>query len=185
MLDPSLPENIAACEGDFGGCGRPKIVYNEATKKYVMYSFSSRLANPGTIPVFVSDYLATGYSFVGYSQVQGVPENYVIEDLGLSVIDGVGYVIWTMFNLVDTYGLGGLAGYSSIWPPFIQTLNVQQLTPDFLNGTGVNYPIVQGSYPVTQNSTNLIDGQVEAPDFFKRGDYYYALGSSTLSVFTA
>lgn len=178
VFNSTDPINSAACAGDFGGCGRPKIIYNEQSKKYVLYSFASRLSAPGTIPVFTSDSLTSGYTFAGYSHVSGVPENYVIEDLGLSVIDGIGYVIWTQFDYKQTLSLGGLAGYSSIYPPFIQTLNLQRLTQDFLNTTGTNILVVQGSYPVYENSSNIIDGQVEAPDFFKRGGHYYAIGSS-------
>lgn len=58
---------------------------------------------------------------------------------------------------------------------------VQQLTDDFLNGTGKAYPVVQegGDFPVMPASENLIDRQVESPDLFKRGEYYYVVGSAT------
>lgn len=39
MFNYSAPENLAVC-GQLGGCGRPKILYNELTKKYVLYMFS-------------------------------------------------------------------------------------------------------------------------------------------------
>ncbi|KAJ5735306.1 uncharacterized protein N7483_000431 [Penicillium malachiteum] len=136
LFNSTDPINKAACTGSMGGCGRPKIVYNGQTQKHVLYSFASRLSAPGTIPVFTSDSLTSGYTFAGYSHVKGVPQNWTVEDLGLSVIDGTEYVIWTQYDYTETVGRGALAGYSSIYPPFIQTLHLQKLTPDFLNGTG-------------------------------------------------
>lgn len=68
-----------------------------------------------------------------------------------------------------------------MWPPFLQTVLIQQLTNDFLNGTGDAFPVIQdgGSFPVMPNSPNLIDGQVESPYLIKRGDTFYMIGSST------
>jgi hypothetical protein len=59
---------------------------------------------------------------------------------------------------------------------------VQQLTDDFLNGTGKAYPVIDrgGEFPVTSTSPNQIDGQVESPDLFKRGNRYCRIPTSFL-----
>ncbi|CAI7673616.1 unnamed protein product [Penicillium bialowiezense] len=64
--------------------------------------------------------------------------------------------------------------FGSIWPPFSQTVIIEKLTDDFLNSTGESSYIIQqgGDFPVTATSPNLIDGQVESPDLFKRGDWW-------------
>jgi hypothetical protein len=51
---------------------------------------------------------------------------------------------------------------------------VQQLSDDFLSGVGNAYPVIEagGDCPVTPTSKNLLDGEVESPDLFKRGNYY-------------
>lgn len=35
------------------------------------------------------------------------------------------------------------------------------------------------TFPVLQNTTQIIDGQVESPDLIKRGEFFYMIGSST------
>jgi hypothetical protein len=39
VFDITTPTNAAACSG-FGACSRPKIVFNQSTKKYVFYGFA-------------------------------------------------------------------------------------------------------------------------------------------------
>ena len=53
---------------------------------------------------------------------------------------------------------------------------VQQLSDDFLTGVGDAYPVIKagGDFPVIPTSKNLLDGEVESPDLFKRGNYYCA-----------
>ncbi|KAL1859652.1 hypothetical protein Daus18300_009517 [Diaporthe australafricana] len=178
VFDINDPVNAEACAGIFGGCGRPKVIFNELTKKFVFYGFGSKgFGTPG-IPVFTSDTLTSDYKFMG-NMIQGRWESgFGAEDLSLAIIDGKGYVIWTSFNMTSTI-IDGTLG--SIWPPFLQTVLIQQLTDDFLNGTGDAFPVIQdgGSFPVMPNSPNLIDGQVESPDLIKRGDTLYMIGSST------
>ncbi|KAG4435056.1 hypothetical protein IFR05_009462 [Cadophora sp. M221] len=173
----NLTTNMNVCSG-FGSCSRPKVVYNEKTKKYVLYGFASVTGGPPGIPVFTSDQLTKGYTFAGRMIPDYHPSGYGVEDLGLAVIDGKGYVTWTGFNLTAVFTQ---PPPGNIWPPFIQTVLVQELTPDFLNGAGKAYPVVEagGDFPVTPTSKNLVDGQVESPDLFKRGDYYYMVGSGT------
>ncbi|PVH81295.1 glycoside hydrolase family 43 protein [Cadophora sp. DSE1049] len=147
----NLTTNMNVCSG-FGSCSRPKVVYNEKTKKYVLYGFASVTGATPNIPVFTSDQLTKGYTFAGRMIPDYHPSGYGVEDLGLAVIDGKGYVTWTGFNLT----------------------------------AALTQPLVEagGDFPVTPASKNLVDGLVESPDLFKRGDYYYMVGSGTCAFCT-
>lgn len=64
---------------------------------------SGALGGPSGIPVFTSDYLTKGYTFAGRMVPEFYPSGYGVEDLGLAVIDGKGYVTWTGFNLTAVF----------------------------------------------------------------------------------
>jgi hypothetical protein len=54
LYDPTTTD---ACSGS-GGCGRPHIIYNAKTKKYILW------ANSDGYVVATSDHPATGYKFL-------------------------------------------------------------------------------------------------------------------------
>ena len=177
VFNISTPVNTKACIG-FGSCSRPKVIYNSKTKKYVFYGFAAPVGGKG-VPVFTSDHLTHGYKYVGNMMQAYSPPGYGLEDLGLAVIDGKGYLIYSGFNITHITYFGTP---SSIWSPFVITILVEELTEDFLNGTGKSYPVIEegGDFPVTSNSPNLADGGAQAPDLIKRGDTYC---NPTLSSF--
>ena len=79
-------------------------------------------------------------------------------------------VIWT-YSLIDFTTVG-----ASIWPPFLQSIYVQQLTPDLMNTTGSAYEIV--------TSGDLVDFETESPDIFYRGGSFYVIASNTCGFCT-
>ncbi|KAI9053403.1 hypothetical protein LZ554_002361 [Drepanopeziza brunnea f. sp. 'monogermtubi'] len=176
----SLTENAQHCLVGFGSCSRPKVIYNEKTQKYVFYGFAARIFGPAGVPVFTSDSLTSGYTFAGEMVPEYAPAGWGVEDLGLSVFDGKAYLTSTGWNLTALATEGGIG---SIWPPFINPVLVQELSEDFLQASGPSYPVHQAGtdFPILPNSTNLIDGQFQAPDLFRRGDTYYVIGSGTCS----
>ncbi|PQE04343.1 glycoside hydrolase family 43 protein [Rutstroemia sp. NJR-2017a BBW] len=96
-----------------------------------------------------------------------------------------GYVIFTSSSSTSGYTLSSeraLVGYQpslettqagdfSIWPPFKQSIYLQQLTPDLTNTTGN----VTHLAPVG----DLVDYEAESPDIFFRNGYYYVSASNT------
>lgn len=161
LFDPAEEAIATLCE-EGGECGRPHIVYNPTSSKYILWV---NAGSPGYI-IFTSSSPASGYvleptrATVGY---QPHPETDQAGDFSVAVINGTGYLA---YSLIDFTTLG-----ASIWPPFKQSLYIQQLTNDFMNTTG--------------NATNilpvgdLVDYQAESPDIFYRNGYYYVSASNT------
>ncbi|KAL4901486.1 hypothetical protein BDW74DRAFT_181777 [Aspergillus multicolor] len=134
-----------------------------------------RVGDPG-LPVFTSDNLTSGYTYAGRSWVEYAPERYIFEDQSVAAMDsGTAYSVWTAWNLTRAMTTGALG---SIMPILFQTLFIQQLTDDYMNGTGKSHPIVAGSFPVPYYGEDNMDAHIEAPDMFQRGDLYYVLGST-------
>ncbi|KAJ5032416.1 uncharacterized protein L3040_009021 [Drepanopeziza brunnea f. sp. 'multigermtubi'] len=176
----NLTENAQYCLVGLGSCSRPKVIYNEKTRKYVFYGFATRGSGPATVPVFTSDSLTSGYTFAGEMIPDYAPAGWSVEDLGLTVLDGKAYLTFTGWNITSMYSDGHLG---SIWPPFINPVLVQPLSEDFLQASGRSYPVHQAGtgFPIFPDSPNLIDGQFQSPDLFRRGDTYYVIGSGTCS----
>lgn len=132
---------------------------------FVLYMFAGF---PGLV-VFASTSRTSGYKYVGRSASGYQPPGHISWDHSLSIIDGKGYKIYGSWNLSST-----MRSPTSIWPPFLQTVFIEQLTDDYLNGTGTAYPVVTdpASFPITQNSPSIVDALVEAPALFKRGDFF-------------
>ncbi|KAM0787148.1 hypothetical protein ACM66B_006399 [Microbotryomycetes sp. NB124-2] len=179
LYDPSTPENAAVCN-QFGNCGRPKVLYNASTKKYVLYMFSGQ---PGYV-VFTSDKLSSGYTYAGRSLSAFQPQGYVSWDHSLVKLDNKAYVVHGSFNLSRT-----LQELSSIWPPFLMSIYIEELTPDYLNSTGTYTSVTlpqSGPAPLSESAvaadrSKLADSLVEAPDLFMRGSDYYMIGSQICS----
>lgn len=85
-------------------------------------------------------------------------------DFTVHTINGTGYLV---YSLIDFSTLG-----ASIWPPFLQSMYVQALTPDMRNTTGAAYHVVSAAQ-------DFVDFEAESPDIFKRGDYFYITASNT------
>lgn len=165
LLNGSDPAVLAICTSGNGGCGRPHIVYSEATKKYVLWV---NAGSPGYV-TFTSSEPTKGYvqtearSTVGPMDT-GIQTGIQAGDFAVRVINGVGYAA---YSLIDFKTVG-----ASIWPPFLQTLNIMELTPDLLNGTGQSYQVVSGA-------DDLVDNEAESPDIFYREPYFYVAASNT------
>jgi beta-xylosidase len=65
---------------------------------------------------------------------------------------------------------------ASLWPPFLQSIHIQELTPDFLSTTGEAYHVI--SYG------NIVDFEDDTPNIFTRSDSFYVTASNTCGVCT-
>ncbi|KAH6681494.1 glycosyl hydrolase [Halenospora varia] len=168
LFDPNTTEIKAFCSTPLSGnCGRPHIVYSEATSTYVLWVNAN---SPG-YAVFTSSSPTSGYvlnpgrALVGYQP----PGPFQAGDFSVAVVNGTGYLAYSLIDFTTTG--------ASIWPPFLQSIYFQQLTPDLLNTTG------NVSHVVTP-ANDLVDFEAESPDIFKRGDYYYITASNTCGFCT-
>ncbi|KAH7418159.1 glycosyl hydrolase [Cadophora sp. MPI-SDFR-AT-0126] len=166
-FDPNTPEIKSLCSAPLSGnCGRPHIIYSAANNNYVLWVDAQ---TPG-YAIFTSSSPIRGFvhsqerALVGYQP----PGPYKAGDFGVHVIDGTGYLT---YSLIDFTTLG-----ASIWPPFFQSIYVQKLTPDMRNTTGPAYHVLTNS--------DLVDMEAESPDIFKRGDYFYVTASNTCGFCT-
>lgn len=87
----------------------------------------------------------------------------------MAVINGTGYLA---YSLIDFTTVG-----ASIWPPFLQSIYLQPLTPSLTNTTGTPSHVVSAA-------GDLVDYEAESPDIFKRGDYFYVSASNTCGFCT-
>jgi hypothetical protein len=76
------------------------------------------------------------------------------------VIDGIGYIA---YSLIDCTTVG-----ASIWPPFLQSIYVRQLSPNMKNTTWSVGHVVSAA-------NDLVDMEAESPDVFKRGEFSISL----------
>jgi hypothetical protein len=86
-------------------------------------------------------------------------------DFTVEVIDGEGYIVFSALDFKSPNA-------GSVWPPIFQNMHASKLTADFMNTTGV-------SWPVSSKAGDLIDNEAESPDIFKRGDVFYVAASNT------
>ena len=152
----------ATCFTSSGGCGRPHMLYNNATQKYVLWLNGN---SPGY-------YTATSDSPTGpfslnsqralidpqFDSLQ--PADFAVETHGKDA-----FIVFSALNFRDPRA-------GSIWPPIFQTIHVSKLTDDYLNTTGV-------SYPVRSSEFDLIDQETESPDIFWRNGLVYVSASNT------
>ncbi|KAK5135352.1 hypothetical protein LTR08_005294 [Meristemomyces frigidus] len=145
-----------------GGCGRPHIVYNANSKRYVLW------ANAGSSGYQVATSVSPSGPFVFLNSTAAIdpqfdglqPADFTVETFGSK-----GYIVFSALNFMDSRA-------GSIWPPIFQTLHVSELTDDFTNTTLVSYPVIS-------NETDLIDQEAESPDIFMRHGKYYISASNT------
>ncbi|KAK5124275.1 hypothetical protein LTR85_001978 [Meristemomyces frigidus] len=145
-----------------GGCGRPHIVYNSNSSRYILWAnagSSGYQVATSASPVGPFEFLNTTAAID--PQFDGLqPADFTVETFG-----DKGYIVFSALNFVsDSAG--------SIWPPIFQTIHISELTEDFTNTTQV-------SYPVSSNLTDLIDQETESPDIFMRNGKYYVAASNT------
>lgn len=161
LFDPNTTEIAALCYGSLtGNCGRPHIVYNAAEEEYVLWVNAQA---PG-YALFVSNSATSGYVSVKDRALVGVQRSATMTgDFSVEIINGTGYLAYSLLDFTTTG--------ASIWPPFLQSIYVQQLTTDLKNTTGEAYQIM----PVG----DLVDNEAESPDIWQRGDYFYVTASNT------
>ncbi|KAK8904508.1 hypothetical protein ACHAPF_003278 [Botrytis cinerea] len=161
LFDPTENATATICEQS-GDCGRPHMLYDPARALYILWV---NAGTPGYV-IFTSSSPTSGFvaessrALVGY---QPEPATHQTGDFSVAMINGTGYIA---YSLIDFTTLG-----ASIWPPFKQSIYIQQLTSDFMNTTGNATEVL----PVG----DLVDLQAESPDIFYREGYYYISASNT------
>lgn len=168
LFDANTTEIQTLCGGELtGNCGRPHIVYSEATNTYVLWVN----ANAPGYALFTSNSPTSGYTLspnralVRYQP----PGPFMTGDFSVAVIGGAGYIVYSLLDFTTTG--------ASIWPPFDQSIYLQPLTPSLTNTTGTVSHILSPS-------KDLVDYEAESPDIFKRGDYFYISASNTCGFCT-
>lgn len=78
--------------------------------------FLGRVADPG-LAVFTSYYLTYGYTYASLSSVEYAPLSWIVEDRSVAVVDGIGYSVWTTFDLTRIETEGALRSVR----PYLQT----------------------------------------------------------------
>ncbi|CZR54322.1 uncharacterized protein PAC_04206 [Phialocephala subalpina] len=167
-FDPNTAEIETLCLAPLSGnCGRPHIVYSAANNDYVLWV---NAGSPGYV-LFTSSSPTSGFVQNSDRALVGVqpPGPFQAGDFSVHVTNGTGYLA---YSLIDFTTAG-----ASIWPPFNQSIYVQQLTPDMRNTTGLAYHVVS-------SSNDLIDFEAESPDIFKRNGYFYISASNTCGFCT-
>lgn len=164
LFDPNDSGNAAICAMN-GNCGRPHVLYNDANKEYVLW------VNAGTsgYQLFTSAQPYSGFTAVAQTAAvgYGTPAT-AVADFTVENINGTGYLV---YSSIDYTTLG-----ASIWPPFNQSMFVQQLSPDFKSTTGVAHHVLSNG--------DLVDYESESPDIFYRNGYYYITASNTCGYCT-
>ncbi len=136
----------ARCHGWSNGCFRPHVVFNRSTGKYVLWV--NVYDRPVSYYVLESDspagpFVERGSPTLAFNtagpsgKINNGDENLFVDD------DGTGYVVYTEW----AKGRGNIV--------------VEQLTPDYLSGTG--------------RYASLGVSQTESPTLFKRNGIYYVL----------
>ncbi|KAE9371196.1 glycoside hydrolase family 43 protein [Stipitochalara longipes BDJ] len=156
-----------AHEGALGyGGSRSHIIYNAASKKYIVWAdgagASGYIVGTSTSPV-------SGYTAAGVAAVDANP-TFQKADMAVEVIDSKGYLVYSTLNFQDPRA-------GSMWPAIYQTSHIVQLTDDYLSTTKM-------SYNVTSAAFDLVDNQVESPDLFYHVSASNSCGlcSGTISV---
>lgn len=160
LYDPAAPGN--PCLDPNGGCGRPHILHNRPTGKYVLW------ANAGTQGYVIATSTSPAGPFAFLSQRAAIdaqfdglqPADFAVESFGDKA-----HLVFSALNFRDPRA-------GSIWPPIFQTLHISELSTDFTNTTLT-------SYPVTSAENDLFDQETESPDLFMRNGVYYVAASNT------
>lgn len=148
LFDPNSSNSPCAASG---GCGRPHIVYNQKSQKYILW------ANAGSPGYAVATSQSPSGPFTFLTQRAVIdpqfnslqPADFTVESYGNKA-----YLVFSALNFADPRA-------GSIWPAIFQTMHVSELTDDFMNTTGKSYPIRSSNF-------DLLDQEVESPDLFYR-----------------
>jgi hypothetical protein len=168
LFDPNTSEIQTLCAAPLSGnCGRPHIVYSAKNNDYVLWV---NQGIPGYV-LFTSPNPISGYTLEADRALLGFqpPGPFQGGDFSVQKINGTGYIA---YSLIDFSTVG-----ASIWPPFLQSIYVQQLTPDMRNTSGAATHVISAA-------GDLVDFEAESPDIFQRGDYYYITASNTCGFCT-
>jgi hypothetical protein len=123
--------------------------------------------SPGYL-LFTSDNPTSGYTMHPERALVGFqpPGPFQGGDFSVQSINGTGYIA---YSLIDFTTVG-----ASIWPPFNQSIYLQELTPSMLNTTGSVSHVISAA-------GDLVDFEAESPDIFKRDDHFYITASNTVN----
>ncbi|CAK7229512.1 hypothetical protein SBRCBS47491_007272 [Sporothrix bragantina] len=144
------------------GGGRPHVVYNAATKKYVLW-----VNIDGGYQVATSSSPAGGFVSVGDAAIDPSVSaaGLIGADHSVATFGEQAYLAYSTLNFADPRA-------GSLWPPIFQTMHLSPLTSDFTNTT------LQG-YNVTSAAFDDVDQQTESPDMFMRDNTMYVVTSNT------
>jgi hypothetical protein len=138
------------------GLGRPHIIYNDATKLYVLWANTEGAYTTWTSPEPLGPYTLKG--------PVPVPQNVFFGgDFTVRNVLGSGWISYSAFNF-STAG--------TIWPPFNQAQVLQELTTDYTNFTGPQYSVISAA-------DDEVDHSTEAADLFEKDGMIYWTGSAT------
>jgi hypothetical protein len=134
--------------------GRPHIIYNAATKLYVLWANTA-----GAYASFTSPNPLGPWTLKGRVPVP-VPFG---GDFTVRNVSGSAYISYSAFNF---------SAAGTIWPPFEQSQVLQELTSDYTNVTGP-------TWTVTSAANDEVDRSTEAADLWERDGTVYWTGSAT------
>ncbi|CAK7205295.1 hypothetical protein SEUCBS139899_008064 [Sporothrix eucalyptigena] len=145
--------------------GRPHMVYNAATQKYVLW-----VNVDGGYQVGTSSSPTGGFELVNGSGMAALDPSVAAAGLigadhAVASFGDKAYLAYATLNFADPRA-------GSLWPPIFQTMHLTPLTADFTNTT------LQG-WNVTSPAFDALDQQTESPDIFERDGKMYIVTSNT------
>ncbi|KAL1889757.1 hypothetical protein Sste5346_008745 [Sporothrix stenoceras] len=143
--------------------GRPHMIYNAATDKYVLW-----VNVDGGYKVGTSSSPTGGFEYVegGGALYPGIQEAGLIgADHSVASFGDTAYLAFAALNFADPRA-------GSLWPPIFQTMHLSPLTSDFINST-------LDAFNVTSPAFDGVDQQTESPDIFIRNGTMYIVTSNT------
>lgn len=132
--------------------GRPHIIFNPATQLYILWANTA-----GAFATFTSSKPLGPWTAQGRVPVP-VPFG---GDFTVRNVSGSAYIAYSAFNF---------SAAGTIWPPFEQSMVLQELTSDYTNITGPMWTI-------TSADNDFVDRTTEAADLWERDGMVYWTGS--------
>ncbi|KAL8286989.1 hypothetical protein RQP46_003995 [Phenoliferia psychrophenolica] len=157
LFSTEIYSTLCAATASSVSCGRPHVVFNAKSQKYVLYLNQG----PDGYTVLTSDSPTSG--FVVASTPTVAVDALVHGDFTVEVVNGKGMILYTAFDF---------SGGGSIWPPFHQRMYAQYLTDDYLNTTGQAFRIASAA-------DDEVDLSQESPDIFLKDGLFYVTATVT------